>query len=386
VNAAVQATDTPSKLHQDAEALASWLHFGLAPGVGRRTAAVLVKRFGTPQGVQQALAAQHSADAAGDLGCELSATQLRSLCAPPDEALRSLAARTLEWAAQPGNRLMALDDPHYPPLLRQIDDPPLLLHIKGNADLLHASCFAIVGSRNATVQGKLNAEHFAQCLADVGLTIVSGLARGIDAAAHRGGLRGRGASIAVIATGADRIYPRANAALAHQLAQEGCIVSEFPLGAPPCAWQFPVRNRIISGLSRGVLVVEAATASGSLVTANSALAQDRDVFAIPGSIHSSLSRGCHRLLRDGAMLVETIDDVLHGLGMDVPPRETMLINELERAADVLLDVLSFDPLTADALARHLRLDAGATQASLLALELAGLVERLPGGVFRRLRR
>lgn len=390
----MQATDTQDTIHQDAEVLASWLHFSLAEGVGRITSAALLKRFGTPQAARQALlalppalpGAESDADTAEGIGCSLSAAQLRSLCARPGAELRALAGRTLEWAAQPGNRLMALDDPHYPPLLRQISDPPLLLYIKGNESLLRGQCFAIVGSRNASVQGKLNAEHFGQCLSDAGLTIVSGLARGIDAAAHRGGLRGRGSSIAVIGTGADRIYPRANEALAHQLAEQGCLISEFPLGTPPRAWQFPVRNRIISGLARGVLVVEAATASGSLVTANSALEQNRDVFAIPGSIHATLSRGCHRLLRDGALLVETIDDVLHGLGLSQPPRETMLINELERAADVLLDVLSFDPMTADALASHLRLDVAAMHASLLALELAGLVERLPGGLFRRLRR
>jgi len=390
----VQATDTPDTIHQDAEVLASWLHFGHAEGVGRITSAALVKRFGTPHAAREALLAlppalpgtEADVDAAGDIGCGLSTGQLRSLCAGPGAELRALAERTLEWAAQPGNSLMALDDPQYPPLLRQIIDPPLLLYIKGNAALLRGQCFAIVGSRNASMQGKLNAEHFGQCLSDAGLTIVSGLARGIDAGAHRGGLRGRGSSVAVIGTGADRIYPRANEALAHELAEQGCIISEFPLGTPPCAWQFPVRNRIISGLSRGVLVVEAATASGSLVTANAALEQNRDVFAIPGSIHATLSRGCHRLLRDGAVLVETIDDVLHGLGLMQPPRETMLINELERAADVLLDVLSFDPLTADALASHLRLDVAATHASLLALELAGLIERLPGGLFRRLQR
>ncbi|UGQ47043.1 DNA-processing protein DprA [Massilia endophytica] len=381
----MQATDSPQHASQDAEELAAWLRFSSSPGVSRRTAVALVRRFGSPRAVQQALAEHQAVEDNAGLP-PLTHEQARGLCAEPGNELRALAARTVEWAAKPGNTLLTFNDPAYPALLRQTDDPPLLLHIKGDAQLLAARGIAIVGARNASLQGKLNAEHFAQSLSDFGLTVFSGLARGIDAAAHRGALRGRASTVAVMATGIDRIYPAAHRELAHQLAEQGCIVSEFALGTPPCAWQFPVRNRIISGLARGVLVVEAAAASGSLITARSAAAQNREVFAIPGSIHATLSKGCHQLLREGAALVETVDDVLHGLGIKDRPRETMLTEELERKAHVLLDVLSYDAHTADALATHLQLDAAATQASLLALELAGLVERLPGGAFRRLKR
>ena len=208
-----------------------------------------------------------------------------------------------------------LADPDYPRQLLEIPDPPVLLYVKGRTDLLACSALAIVGSRNATPQGIANAESFARAASRAGVTIVSGMALGCDAAAHRGGLEGAGSTVAVIGTGADRIYPARNQALAHAIVEHGAIVSEFPLGTPPLAANFPRRNRIIAGLARGVLVVEAADRSGTLITARLAAEQGREVFAIPGSIHSPLSKGCHKLIKQGAKLVESAQDILEEIGI-----------------------------------------------------------------------
>ena len=203
------------------------------------------------------------------------------------------------WLKDPQNRILTIADAEYPQLLLNTVDPPLILYVKGRLDLLNTRSLAIVGSRNASAQGLRNAEAFAKSISDAGLCIVSGMAHGIDAAAHLGGLQGSGSSIAVVGTGLDKIYPAANRELAHRLAQEGTIISEFPLGTPPLPANFPRRNRIISGLSQGCLVVEASVQSGSLITARMALEQGREVFAIPGSIHSPQSRGCHALIKQG---------------------------------------------------------------------------------------
>lgn len=216
----------------------------------------------------------------------------------------------LEWAEQPGHHLLTLADASYPPQLLEIEDPPTLLYANGQVSLLSRPCIAIVGSRNCTPQGRTNAQAFAAALSQSGLTIVSGLACGIDAAAHHGALTGDGSSIAVIGTGVDRIYPASNRELARRLATDGVIVSEFPIGTPALAANFPRRNRLISGLSKGVLVVEAAERSGSLITARLAAEQGREVFAIPGSIHSPLSKGCHSLIKQGAKLVDQARDIL----------------------------------------------------------------------------
>nr|WP_217907468.1 DNA-processing protein DprA [Massilia sp. BJB1822] len=344
----------------------------------------------------------------------LTARQAQVLAAPASAALQRLSEATWAWLQEPGNRVLSLHDPAYPPLLLQIADPPLLLYVKGRAELLQAPAVAIVGSRNASLQGEANAQRFAQALSAAGLGIVSGLALGIDAAAHRGGLAGGASTIAVIATGADRIYPRRNAALARQIAEQGCLISEFALGTPPRDHHFPRRNRIISGLARGVLVVEAAERSGSLITARQATAQNREVFAIPGSIHSPLSKGCHILIREGAKLVDTVEHVLEELGWEASLAECPAAQLADHAAappaldtsgkdaavsvvsavapsrqwnacaDRLLAALGHDPLPAGALAARLQLATSMVQAHLLALELAGAVERLPGGAFRRL--
>jgi len=256
-----------------------------------------------------------------------------------------------------------------------------VLYCKGRRTLLNQVCLGVVGSRNATPQGLRDAEAFAHALSDAGLTIVSGLALGIDTAAHRGGLAGAGSSIAIVGTGLDRIYPASNKPLAHQLAENGLIASEFPLGTPPLPNHFPRRNRLISGLSRGVLVVEAAPDSGSLITARVATEQGREVFAIPGSIHSPLARGCHALIKQGAKLVESAADILDELAW-----QQRLTPAAPAAAlsDPVLDALDGAPTTVDVLALRTGLTLDALSAKLLALELEGLVAPLPGGRYQRI--
>jgi DNA processing protein len=277
-------------------------------------------------------------------------------------------------------------DDAYPRLLLEIADPPPLLYVKGRPALLDRPSLAVVGSRNATQQGRSNAEAFSKELSEGGFTIISGLAVGIDAAAHAGGLAASSSSIAVVGTGLDIVYPARNRDLAYRLAGEGALVSEFALGTPALASNFPRRNRLISGLSRGCLVVEAALKSGSLITARFALEQGREVFAIPGSIHSPLSKGCHLLIKQGAKLVESGRDILEELGATVDDRGTTIATEDEVAPDnPLLAALGFDPLDLDTLCRHSGLTPDTASAMLLTLELEGIVSRLPGGKFQRVR-
>lgn len=314
----------------------------------------------------------------GALTAHLSSAQCDALLAEPDAAL---LAATRDWLDQPGNSLMTLADTDYPQTLLEIADPPAVLYCKGRRDLLRQPCLGVVGSRNATPQGVRDAEAFAHALSDAGLTIVSGLALGIDAAAHRGGLAGAGSSVAIIGTGLNRIYPARNKTLAHQLAETGLIVSEFALGTPPLPGHFPRRNRLISGLSRGVLVVEAAPDSGSLITARVATEQGREVFAIPGSIHSPLARGCHALIKQGAKLVESAADILDELAWQrrlAPPVHP------ESIPDPVLDALDGAPTTLDTLAQRTGLTLDALSAKLLALELDGRIASLPGGRYQKI--
>jgi len=365
-----------------------WLRLALAPGVGNTSLIRLLTAFGSPEAV---LASGRSA-----LAAHLSPAQCDALLAEPDAALLDA---TLAWLAQPGNSLMTLADEDYPRALLEIADPPAVLYCKGQRALLNQPGLGIVGSRNATPQGVRDAEAFAHALSDAGLTIVSGLALGIDAAAHRGGLAGAGSSVAVIGTGLDRIYPARNKALAHQLAENGLIVSEFALGTPPLPGHFPRRNRLISGLSRGVLVVEAAPDSGSLITARVATEQGRDVFAIPGSIHSPLARGCHALIKQGAKLVESAADILDELAWQqrlAPPelrqdrpqgkRQAAYPSRVlpETLADPVLDALDGAPTTLDTLAQRTGLTLDALSAKLLTLELDGRIASLPGGRYQKI--
>lgn len=355
----------------DAQGLAPWLRLTLIPGVGREAQRKLLAAYGLPEQVFAAGPAAWRAVA----GEKTSALLAGADCAA---AIRA----ALDWAAEPGNRIVTLADVDYPRGLLETADPPTVLYVKGRADLLNRPAIAVVGSRNATPQGVRNAEAFASALADAGLTIVSGLALGVDAAAHRGALAGGGDTVAVIGTGADRVYPARNRELAQAIAASGAIVSEFPLGTPAVAANFPRRNRIISGLALGVLVVEAAPESGSLITARLAGEQGREVFAIPGSIHSPLSRGCHRLIREGAKLVESAADVLSEIGWS--PRQPASTPPRGDDLDALLAAMGFDPIGIDALCDRMRLTPEHLSGILLHLELDGRVAVLPGGRYQRL--
>jgi DNA processing protein len=294
------------------DALAAWLALSATRAIPAAALRALLSAFGDAQTLL-AQPFQALAEAAGE------STARAVTSAARWEAGEQLE-RTVAWRAAPGNALIALDDPAYPAALLTMHDPPPLLYVSGRLDSLHAPSVAIVGSRNATPQGVDDAGRFARELAGSGLVIVSGLALGIDAAAHRGALDSGGGTVAVIGTGADLVYPARHRELAHDIARQGAIVSEWPLGTPARAAHFPQRNRLIAGLSRGVLVVEAAERSGSLITARLANEMGRDVFAIPGSIHAPLARGCHHLIKDGAKLTETPRDVLEEWGLAPAPR------------------------------------------------------------------
>ena len=355
----------------DEEGLAAWLRLTLIPGIGGETQRRLLAAFGLPDAIFAAgrLAASGIVGGRADLLFDFD----------PSEAVD----HSLAWASQPDHHILTLADSSYPQSLLEIPDPPSVLYIRGNPALLQSPGIAIVGSRNATPQGLKTAESFAQALAGRGFAIISGLALGIDAAAHRGALTTEGATIAVIGTGADRVYPARNKELALAIARHGTIVSEFPLGTPAIAANFPRRNRIISGLSRGVLVVEAAPESGSLITARLAAEQGREVFAIPGSIHSPVARGCHKLIKQGAKLVETAQDILEELGGDPEPRD---VPDLVKTSgnDDLLKALGHVPCELDELVDRTGLSADLLLGELLTLELDGLIATLPGNRYQRL--
>jgi DNA processing protein len=283
------------------------------------------------------------------------------------------------------HHLVTLADPDYPRLLLQIADPPPVLYLAGQRRFLGATSLAVVGSRNPTAQGLDNAEAFSLALSDAGLAILSGLAEGIDAAAHRGGLTGKASTVAIVGTGLDRVYPARNRTLAEQILERGALISEFALGTRALPGNFPRRNRIISGMARGCLVVEAAIRSGSLITARCALDQGREVFAIPGSIHSPLTKGCHALIKEGAKLVESAADVLEELGGQLtPPRRSDAGNPLQEDREApLLAHVGYDPVDIDALCARSGRPADEVLAGLLALELDGRVAALPGGLFQR---
>lgn len=353
--------------------LSAWLRLTLAPGIGGETQRKLLAAFGFPTAV---FAAGRSA--------------VRELIGNRADALFDFSDldavdRSMAWAAQPDQHIVTLADREYPQSLLQIPDPPSLLYVRGRLDLLQQRALGVVGSRNATPQGVQTAENFARTLAAEGLCIVSGLALGIDTAAHRGALHGGGATIAVIGTGADRIYPARNRELAHAIAAQGAIVSEFPLGTPAMAGNFPRRNRLIAGLSAGILVVEAALESGSLITARLAAEQGREVFAIPGSIHSPVARGCHRLIRQGAKLVETASDILEELA---PGQGCLPAGDAFPAAGQdthpILIALGHGPSGLDDLVERSGLGAEKLLPELLNLELAGQIAVLPGNRYQRI--
>ena len=405
------------------EELAAWLRLALARGLRPAALRALLGAFGLPQNILAqpftALAAVAGAQAARAALAEPGPD-----FAPQVEALRA-------WCAAPGNALVTLADPAYPPRLLATPDPPALLYAKGRLDLLHARAVAVVGSRNATPQAIEDAARFARSLAASGLTVVSGLAQGVDGAAHRGALDERGGTVAVIGTGADLVYPAVHHALATQIAARGAIVSEWPLGTPARSANFPQRNRVIAALVEGVAVVEAAERSGSLITARLANEMGRDVFALPGSIHAPLTRGCHGLIKQGAQLVETPEEVLDALNVGQPagtrqargaqrghpgPKVSVPFDRMPRnasetrlrplqsspplpavarkegissrtglSADALrlLEALGHAPATVEILAQRTDMREAVLQGTLLQLELAGHLDALPGGWFVR---
>lgn len=395
----------------------------MTSGVGNQHARKLLTAFGLPQAIfkQPQLALKQVVSAA-------MAQALQTIPENFEAQLKTtwdwLEAGTLDPESGQNNRVfLTLADSRYPSSLLNIEDPPLVLYLQGHVDLIwqldpqaknerkatsekspykHAKDgIAMVGSRNPTPQGLATAHAFAQAFTQAGLVVVSGLALGIDGAAHEGALEGQqskdkgdGCTIAVIGTGLDRVYPSKHLALAHRIVEHGLMVSEFPLGTPPLPTNFPKRNRIISALSLGTLVVEAAVKSGSLITARLASEQGKEVFAIPGSIHSTQSRGCHALLKQGAKLVESAQDVLEELRLQltpplVPPSKllhassaaTMAIEQIE--PDDLVKSLGYDPVSLDALVARTGWDAATLQVRLMELELDDQVARLPGGLYQR---
>ena len=352
-----------------------WVALSLIPGLGNAAFRKLLSAFGEPR--------------------QIFATSYSSLAQVVKPAIArdisqgfnpDATCSTQEWLSKPGNYVITLADADYPASLFQIPDPPALFYLKGRRDLLSRPSLAVVGSRNATPQGLINAESFSQALSDNGFTIISGLATGIDTAAHRGGLNGASSSLAVVGTGLDIVYPARNRSLAHALAENGALLSEYPLGTPAIPANFPKRNRIISGLSHGCLVVEAALRSGSLITARFAAEHGKEVFAIPGSIHSPLAKGCHALIKQGAKLVESAQDILEELGNirpEIAPPATMLSSVPENHHP-LLDHLGHDSANIQALVERSGLTPEHVSAMLLELELDGRVASLPGGLYQRI--
>jgi DNA processing protein len=394
--------------------LAAWLRLLETPGIGRATARKLLAALGSPQAVFDAPPAALR---------ELVGPRLTTQLATPPAELAALLERTLHWLAGAEahgaeRTVLTLGDPRYPARLLELPDPPLLLYACGQLDRFNLPAVAVVGSRHPSAQGADNARVFACALSQAGLAVVSGLALGIDGAAHEGALLGPGGTIAVIGTGLDRVYPRSHLDLAHRIARHGLLLSEFPLGTAPLAANFPQRNRIIAGLGLGTLVVEAALQSGSLITARLAAEHGREVFAIPGSIHSPQSRGCHALIRQGAKLVESTQDILEELRLAAPvpaastpapsgqpgqtsrPRRAAtnpaaavqaellptLVSDDPQATDAVLAALDHGPATLDALQARTGWSTSALSVHLLSLELYGEVERLPGQLFQRLAR
>ena len=382
--------------------LEGWLRLTLAPGVGNITARKLLSAFGLPQSVfEQSTTALRQV---------LGDTQAMALRQTPTQ-LPELLELSWKWLQESGagaaqRQILVLGDADYPASFLTIDDPPLMLYLLGAgqiagtglADALLSS-IAVVGSRNPTPQGALNARLFSRALGEAGLSIVSGLALGVDGAAHEGALESlaagseRLATVAVVGTGLDRVYPKRHLELAHRIARHGLLLSEYPLGTPPLIANFPRRNRLIAGLAQGTLVVEAALRSGSLITARLTAEQGKEVFAIPGSIHSPQARGCHALIKQGAKLVESAQDILEELKLDFVPQPAR-----HSAADRgkhelggpdptqhLLVLVGFDPVGLDALQARSGLETAQLQAQLMTLELAGELARLPGGLFQRVK-
>jgi len=367
------------------EDLAAWVTLSRAPGLDIRRLEDLLASAGCASEVLR-LPAEHLAAAGiGEAACQHLAQGA------------ALGGNERRWLEQPGHHLLPFTDARYPPLLRVTGGGPLALYVCGEPERLLEPQLAIVGSRNPTPAGVENAFAFARQLALQGLAITSGLAQGIDAAAHRGALSVPAPTIAVVGTGIDLVYPRLHAELSRQIAADGALVSEFPLGMPPRAANFPRRNRLIAGLSLGTLVIEAAQRSGSLITARLAGEAGREVFALPGSIHNPLARGCHRLLRDGAKLTENAADILSELNFSclrsapptVPSAAAGAVKStasMDKAHEILLDALGFEPLDLDALVLRTGFKPEEVSSMMLILELEGHVKSAHGGRYTRIAR
>ena len=365
------------------ETLSDWLNLWHVPGIGPANFSLLVRHFGSPREVLLASRAELS-------GVGLSEPSVAGILERDQHAIDL----DLQWEQNPKHHILTLNDPLYPPRLREIANPPPLLYVHGNPSHLSSPQLAMVGSRHPTPGGRDNAKTFAGYLAAMGLTISSGLALGIDAASHEGALDNEGISIAVAATGLDKIYPATHRNLAHRIVKQGAIVSEFPVGTPARAVHFPRRNRIISGLSLGTLVVEATCRSGSLITARYAIEQGREVFAVPGSIHNPMARGCHQLIKQGAKLVESAGDILEELNslldldtvscLDNPPQNLPSAPRLDSEYVNLLDCLGYDPIPIDVMIERSGLTAEEVSSMLLILELKGYVACGSGGMYTRL--
>lgn len=386
----------------------AWIRLTLEPELGPAQARVLLSVYGLPQDI--------FAQSSMQLRKHLDTNLASRLGKEPDTDLQSRIDATMEWLSAPNHHLLTLADPTYPQQLLETHDPPLVLYVNGRAELLAQPSLAIVGARSATPAGETNAHDFAEYLARHSWCIVSGLASGIDTAAHRGALKAGiagGGTIAVLATGIDLVYPARNRNLAHDIAQQGALVSEFPLGQKAMPYHFPKRNRIVAGLSRGVVVVEAAVQSGSLITARLASELGREVFAIPGSIHSPLSKGCHALIRQGAKLVESGEHIVEELSPPsqngagpattktsalrpgghlpknaLPQSVTPSLFETAASAagsEAVLEAMGYDPISFDILQQRSNMPVSTLNQTLSMLELQGLVARLPGGQYQRQR-
>jgi len=358
---------------------ALWISLNNIHGLGSQSFCQLLKTFGTPANIYAASYRQLKEVVSDKVAGEITKDV-------DEDAL----ADSIHWLSQPNNYLVTLADVHYPQKLLEIADPPPLLYAKGDLTLLNQPSIAIVGSRNASVQGEKNAEAFAHDLCNQGLCIVSGLALGIDGAAHRGALKAVGATIAVVGTGLDIVYPAKHRDLAHHIVERGLIISEFGLGTPSKPQNFPKRNRIISGLSLGCLVVEANLQSGSQITARLAAEQGREVFAIPGSIHSPMSKGCHQLIKQGAKLVDCLQDILDELdikselAIHAESNSRVAANRQLASDNPLLNLIGYEPIELENLVHLSGLTVNEVSSMLMLLELEGSVASLAGGKYQKL--
>ena len=368
--------------------ISQWLTLNQTPGLGNAAFCQLLSKFGSPEGVFNAKLSQLREVVNDNIAQKISNGVDAEMIAP-----------TLKWLEKDNAHIVTFADSTYPQKLLEISNPPAVLYAIGNLHWLNHPTIAMVGSRSATPQGEKNAEEFAKSLCEQGLCVISGMALGIDGAAHRGSLKANGATIAVVGTGLDIVYPARHRDLAHKIAERGLILSEFPLGTPSKAQNFPRRNRLISGLSLGCLVVEANIDSGSLITARLAAEQGREVFAIPGSIHSPVTKGCHQLIKQGAKLVESVQDILEEINWvsivnSLPSKNSLLsispsglmpdVSPNSPQTNTVLDFMGFDPVNFESIRTNSGLTTEALSSMLMLLELENKITSLAGGNYQRL--